>query len=144
MSDSVWQAPLDRFQTGVAAPHPTPAGVTTSCVTAALALSLLMKALRITGKRPDLLPRAEELIAELRSCADEDVAGVQAYIERRETQALREVPGRAAHAITQAILLCPPAAEAVKGLISADIEAATALLQGAEIAVQACIAANAR
>lgn len=144
MSDSVWQAPLEQFQEGVAAAQPTPAGVTASCVTAALALSLLIKALRITGKRPDLLPEALELVAELRQCADDDVAGVQAYIQRRETDALREVPGRAAHAIARALALCPPAAEAVRGLISADIEAATAILQGAENAVQACIAANSR
>lgn len=144
MTASLWHAPLDQFQSDVAAALPAPAGVATTCVAAALGLSLLVKVLRITGKRQDLLPEALELIGELRAAADADVAGVRAYIQTRDTRALHEVPTRAAHLMAKGLTLCASAAEAVDGLIAADIAAATALLQGAESAVQACIAANSR
>lgn len=144
MAPSLWHAPLDQFQSGVAAAQPAPAGVATACVAAALGLSLLVKVLRITGQRQDLLPEALRLIADLREAADADVAGVRAYIQTRDSRALHEVPARAAHAIAQGLTLCAAASEVVTGLIAADSAAAAALLQGAENAVQACIAANAR
>jgi hypothetical protein len=112
-------------------------------VSAALALSLLVKVLRIRGGRPDLLERALMLVAELRGLADADVAGVQAYIQNRDTRGLQEIPARAQHAVAQALSLCVEAESAVSGLIAADIRAAAALLEGAAGAIATCVAANA-
>lgn len=142
MSASVWQAPLAEFQSEVAAAQPAPAGVAVACVTAALGVSLLVKVLRITGKRPDLLARALPLIEDLRAAADADVAAVRAYIQTRSKQAIQEVPARAAHAVAEASILCAEAAQSVTGLIAADIAAAAALLRGAMFAITACMSAN--
>ncbi|MEP6961816.1 MAG: cyclodeaminase/cyclohydrolase family protein [Acidobacteriota bacterium] len=143
MDASLWQDTLDGFQQGVAADRPTPAGVATAAVTAALGLSLLVKALRITGKKPELLEPALKLIEELRSAADADVAAVRRYIETKDQGSLHDAPVRAAKAAMAGVTLCEDAAGAVKGLIRADIEASTALLQGAAAAIAACVAANA-
>ena len=142
MSVSLWQAPLDRFQSEVAAAQPAPAGVAVACVTATLGLSLLLKVLRITRKRDDLLDPASRLIEELRTAADADVAAVRAFMETRDKQSLHDVPARAAHSIAQALTLCAAASESTSGLISADVAAATALLEGAATAVNACVSAN--
>jgi len=142
MDASLWQAPLADFQSSIAAAQPAPAGVAVACVTGALGLSLLVKVLRITGKRPDLLDLALQLIEELRSAADADVAAVHTYIQTRAKQALHDVPARAAHAVAQALILCAAASESVTGLIAADVEAATALLQGSATAIESCVAAN--
>lgn len=143
MGASLWESTLDGFQEGVAAAHPTPAGVATAAVTAALGLSLLVKALRITGERPELIEPALGLIRHLRAAADADVVAVQHYIQTRETGALHDPPVVAARAAMEGVGLCEQAAGAVKGLIRADIEASTALLQGAAAAIAACVAANA-
>jgi len=142
MDASLWQAPLEEFQAEVAKAQPAPAGVATSCVTATLGISLLVKVLRITGKRADLIDPALALIEDLKVIADADVAAVRAYIQTRETQAMRDVPTKAAHAAAQALLLCAEASEAVTGLIAADVEAAAAILQGASTAITACVDAN--
>ncbi len=142
MSASLWQAPLAEFQTEVAAPQPAPAGVAVACVNAALAVSLLVKVLRITGKCPELLDPALRLIDELRSAADADVEGVRNYIRTRDSQELHDVPARAAHAAAEASALCAEAARSVTGLIAADIGAAAALLSGAKMAINTCISAN--
>ncbi|MEO5922430.1 MAG: hypothetical protein ABIR70_01240 [Bryobacteraceae bacterium] len=142
MSASVWQATLTEFQTGVAAAQPTPAGVAVSCVTATFALSLLVKVLRISGKSPELLEPARQLIEEIRAIADADVAAVHAYIQNRDKRGLKEVPPRGAHLIAEAMKLCAEASETVTGLLAADIAAATALLNGSATAIAACIDAN--
>lgn len=142
MDASLWQAPLAQFQSDVATTQPAPAGVAVACVTAALGLSLLVKVLRITGKRPDLLEPALHLIEDLRAAADADVAAVRAYFQTRDQQALLTVPAQAEHLTAQALILCAEASEAVTGLISADVEAATELLHGASNAINACVSAN--
>jgi hypothetical protein len=143
MDASIWPRPLGEFQESVAAPQPMPAGVATAAATAALGLSLLMKALRIKGVRADLLGPAQELINELRETADADVAAVQAYIQNRDGSGMQTVPARAAHAVAQALNLCVEAEPSVTGLIAADVRAAAALLDGAANAIAACIGANA-
>jgi formiminotetrahydrofolate cyclodeaminase len=142
MADSLWQLTLADAQTEVASTQPAPAGVATAAITAALALSLLVKVLRITGQRDDLLTHAEPLIETLRTIADEDVAAVRAYIATRETGALQAVPKRAADAVLRAIELCDQAHGDIKGLIIADVRVARSLLQGSADAIAACIAAN--
>ena len=142
MSASVWQVPLAEFQSEVAAAQPAPAGVAVACVTAALGLSLLVKVLRITGQRPELLEPALRLIEELRSAADADVAAVHAYIQTRSKHAMLDVPARAAHAVAEASTLCAEASQSVTGLIAADVASAGALLRGAMTAINACLSAN--
>lgn len=142
MEASLWQAPLGEFQRDVAAAKPAPAGVATACVSAALGLSLLIKVLRITGQRSDLLPRAERKTEELRAIADADVDAVYAYIQTRNASGLREVPARALSATRRAIDLCDQSAPSISGLIAADVAAAKAILQGALSAIEACITAN--
>lgn len=142
MSASVWQTPLADFQFEVAAGQPAPAGVAVACVTAALGLSLLVKVLRITGQRPELLEGALRLITDLQADADADVAAVRDYIQTRNKQAMRDVPARAAHSVAEASALCAEAAQSVTGLIAADVAAAAALLRGAMFALTACISAN--
>jgi len=142
MSASLWQAPLAEFQTEVAAAQPAPAGVAVACVSAALAVSLLVKVLRITGKRPELLDRALGLVEELRGVADSDVRAVRAYIQTRDKSAMENVPARAAHLIAEASAVCAQAAESVTGLIAADVGAAGAMLRGAMVAVTICMSAN--
>jgi formiminotetrahydrofolate cyclodeaminase len=142
MKGSLWHAPLGECQSDIAAAKPAPAGVATACVTAALGLSLLIKVLRITGQCGNRLPPAEHLIAELRAIADADVNAVYAYIQTRNATGLREVPERALRAARQAVDLCAQTAPHITGLISADVAAASALLEGSIKAIEACIAAN--
>jgi formiminotetrahydrofolate cyclodeaminase len=142
MSASLWQAPLAEFQTEVAKAQPAPAGVAVACVNATLAVSLLVKVLRITGKCPELLAPALRLIEELRSAADADVEAVRTYMKTRDKQAMDDIPARAALAAAEASALCAEAARSVTGLISADIGAASALLRGATIAITTCMSAN--
>jgi formiminotetrahydrofolate cyclodeaminase len=142
MSVSVWQTPLSDFQSEVAAAQPAPAGVAVACVTAALAVSLLVKVLRITGQRPELLDPALRLIEELSAAADDDVAAVRTYIQTRDKHAMEDIPAQAAHTVAQASALCAETANSVTGLISADVAAASALLRGAMIAITSCITAN--
>ncbi len=142
MSASVWQVPLAEFQSEVAAAQPAPAGVAVACVTAALGVSLLVKVLRITGKRPELLEPALLLIEELQAAADADAAAVRAYIQTRNKQAMQDIPARAAHLMAEASTLCAEAAQSVTGLIAADVAAAAALVRGAMFAITACMSAN--
>jgi len=142
MSPSVWQMPLNEFQFAVAAPQPAPAGVATSCVVAALALSLLVKVLRIRGQREELIDPALQLIEDLRVLTDADIAAVRGYIQTRNAQAMKDIPRQAEHAVAQGLILCAAAAESITGLIAADIAAATTLLDGAASAIAACVAAN--
>ena len=105
-------------------------------------MSLLVKVLRITGQRPELLDPALFLIEELRAAADADVAAVRTYIQTRDKRAMHDVPAQAAHAVAQALALCATVTDSITGLIAADVAAASALLRGASTAIQACMTAN--
>ncbi len=100
-----------------------------------------MKVLRIRGTHETLLPLALDLIEELRSTADEDIAAVRSYIQTRDAKPLREVPQKAEHLVAQALVLCAAVSD-ITGLIAADVAAATALLEGASNAIGACVTAN--
>jgi len=113
-----------------------------ACVNATFALSLLIKVLRITGKAPELLEPARQLIEEIRAAADADVAAVHDYMQTRNKQGMQQVPKEAGHLVTKAITLCAEASRSVTGLLAADIAAATALLDGSASAISACVAAN--
>jgi formiminotetrahydrofolate cyclodeaminase len=143
MTGSLWNSPLGDVQESVAEARPTPAGVATATIAAALGLSLVVKVLRIRGRRQDLIEQALALIAELRSLADEDVAAVEAYMQRREKAAMIAIPERAAEATDRAANLCVEADDGAPGLLAADLEAGRALVRGAAKAIRACVAANA-
>jgi formiminotetrahydrofolate cyclodeaminase len=142
MAVSLWRQSMEEFQESVAAAKPAPAGVATSAATAALGLSLLIKVLKITGKCEELVEPAQKLVIDLREVADADVEAVSAYIQKRETRGLREVPERALELVTQSAELCGKAAPHITGLIAADVMAAKALLGGSAAAIRVCIAAN--
>jgi formiminotetrahydrofolate cyclodeaminase len=129
---------LDEVQESVAAARPAPAGVAVACIAAALAVSLIGKVLRITGKRPELLLPVDRVIADLRTTADADCAAIETYMQTRDRTALSEVPRKAAALIAEGSELCAGAAESVTGLIAADLAGAAALLDGAARAVAAC------
>lgn len=107
-----------------------------------MGLSLLIKVLRITGKCSELIEPLLKLVIELREVSDADVDAVSAYIERRETRGLKEVPERALQLVEQAADLTRQAVPHITGLIAADVKAATALLGGSAAAIRVCIAAN--
>jgi len=142
MSVSVWQQSTGDFQESIAAAKPAPAGVATAAATAAMGLSLLIKVLRITGKCPELIEPSLELVIDLREVSDADVEAVSAYIERRETRGLKEVPEQALKLVDEAAHFCAQAAPQITGLIAADVMAAKALLGGSAAAIRVCIAAN--
>jgi hypothetical protein len=142
MRVSLWRQSMEEFQESIAAAKPAPAGVATAAATAAMGLSLLIKVLRITGKCPELIEPLLKLVIDLREVSDADVEAVSAYIERRETRGLREVPERALQLVTQAADLCGQAAPHITGLIAADVMAAKALIGGSAAAIRVCSAAN--
>jgi formiminotetrahydrofolate cyclodeaminase len=142
MRVSLWGQSMEEFQESIAAAKPAPAGVATAAATAAMGLSLLLKVLKITGKCPELIEPSEKLIPQLREVADADVDAVSAYIERRETRGLREVPEQALKLVDEAAHLCAQATPHITGLIAADAMAAKALLGGSAAAIRVCIAAN--
>jgi formiminotetrahydrofolate cyclodeaminase len=144
MTVSLWQKLLEEVRQEVASTQPAPAGVATAAITAAFGLSLLMKVLRITGKRADLLDPAQSLLEELLEATDADVAAVRAFIQTRDGSAMNDVPLRAARAPAAALELCREARGSITGLIAADVRASEALLEGASAAIATCIAANQR
>jgi len=147
MSYSIWSNSLVSFSDAVAATRPAPAGVAAAAVAAELGLSLLIKAVAITGGQAELLEAARRESAHLRRAADDDIGAVTAYMSRRDADALRqaiEAPLRAARAAVAGLELCAKATGAVKASLEADLGAAQALLSGALRAVLLCIDANLR
>jgi formiminotetrahydrofolate cyclodeaminase len=114
-------------------------------VTADLGLSLLIKVLTITGKRPDLLEAARSESAKMRLVAAEDIAAVRALMKSRDAKALDQaiaVPMQAARSAAAGLILCAAAESEVHGLLAADLGAAAALLCGAVRAILVCVNAN--
>jgi hypothetical protein len=112
-----------------------------------LGLSLLIKTLVITGKRPDLLDAARAESARLRAAAEEDIVAVHELMRSRDAAAMSraiEIPTRAARSVAAGLDLCTQAEGEVGGLLAADLGAAAALLSGALRAIQICVDANLR
>ncbi len=140
MNVSMW-----AFCDEVASRSPAPAGVAAAAVAADLGLSLLIKTLVITGKRPELLEAARAESARLRQAVDDDIAAVRELMRSRDAAAMKkaiEVPMRAARSAGAGLDLCAQAAGEVRGLLAADLGAAAALLAGAAKAIQVCVDAN--
>jgi formiminotetrahydrofolate cyclodeaminase len=155
MESSIWNGTLASFCDELAAAQPAPAGVAAAAVAASLGLSLLIKALDITGKRKDfasdpqrlaaIIATARRESAKLKGAADEDIAAVRQYMESRDPSAARkaiEVPMTAARAGVAGLDLCGEAAGIVAGSLAADLGAAAALLSGAVRAILLCVDSN--
>jgi formiminotetrahydrofolate cyclodeaminase len=131
-----------EFCDEVASRSPAPAGVATAVVAADLGMSLLIKTLAITGKRPDLLERARAESATLRRTVQEDIAAVRELMRSGDARKATEVPMRAARSVAAGLDLCAQASGEIHGLLAADLGAAAALLSGAAQAIQICVDAN--
>lgn len=141
---SVWDATLDSFCNDLASTEPAPAAVTASCAVAEMGVSLLLKVLRITGRRKKfsadrtrlntLIEAARAESRELRAAADADIAAVRGFIGSRDPAAAKqaiEVPMRAARSVKRCADLCASAADLIQGLPAADLGAGAILLASA-------------
>lgn len=173
MPSHVWDSTLENFRSAAASGEPMPAGVAVSAVTASLALGLLAKVLKISGRRKDFagnLPKLEAVLESARSeskqmmqFAEEDVAAFNAYMastrlpqatdaegegrKRAVDAAVRkaiEVPLAAARAAASGIGLCGEAAGMVHSNVAADLGAATSLLASAMRVFLLCADSNIR
>ena len=145
MAHSIWSESLGSFSDAVAATRPAPAGVAAAAVTAELGLSLMIKAMSITGGHDELVAAARQARAHLRGAADDDIGAVTAYMQSRDAAALQqaiEAPLRAARATVAGMELCAKASGNVKPSLAADLKATQALLAGALRAILICIDAN--
>lgn len=131
-----------EFCDQVASRSPAPAGVAAAAAAADLGMSLLIKALVITGKRPELLEAARAESVRLRQAVDDDIVAVRELIRTRDPRNANEIPMRAARSAAAGLDLCAEAAGEVHGLLAADLGAAKALLSGALQAIQVCVDAN--
>lgn len=146
MPHSVWSDSLASFSDSVAATRPAPAGVAAAAVSAEVGISLLIKALAITGgSNHELLEAARRERTHLRGAADDDIGAVMAYMLARDAAALHQAiaaPLEAARAAVAGLELCAKASGGVKPALAADVGAAQALLAGALRAILICIDAN--
>ncbi|HEY2845325.1 MAG TPA: cyclodeaminase/cyclohydrolase family protein [Bryobacteraceae bacterium] len=151
MPRSIWSDSLAAFSDSVAATRPAPAGVAAAAVAAELGVSLLIKALSITGGQDELLAAARLESAHLRGAADRDIGAVLEFMRARDAAAMQEAtkeaieaPLRAARAATAGLELCAKASGVVKDALAADLLAAQALLAGSLRAIFLCVDANLR
>jgi formiminotetrahydrofolate cyclodeaminase len=145
MSRSIWSESLVSFSEALAATRPAPAGVTAASVVAELGISLMIKAMSITGGHDDLVNAARQEAAHLRGAADDDVSAVLDFMRDRNAAARRqaiEAPMRSARAAVASLELCVRASAAVKPSLAVDQLAAEALIAGALRAILLCINAN--
>jgi formiminotetrahydrofolate cyclodeaminase len=144
ITNSIWQEPLAGFSDDVAAAKPAPAAVVVSCVCADLGLGLLLKVLKIVGRRKSfagdlamlnaLIAAAEKESGELRATADDDIAAVGRFVGSHDPEAAWaaiEIPSRAARVIARGVDLCAQARGMVTGLPAADLGSAVLLLMAA-------------
>ena len=81
MPRSIWSESLSSFSDALAATRPAPAGVTAAAVAAELGISLMIKAMSITGGHDDLVEAARREAAHLRGAADDDIGAVMEYMQ---------------------------------------------------------------
>ena len=145
MSRSIWSESLSSFSDALAATRPAPAGVTAAAVVAELGISLMIKAMSITGGHDELVDAARQEAAHLRGAADDDVGAVMESIRVHDAAARLqaiEAPMRGARAAVASLELCVRASAAVKPSLAVDQLAAEALIAGALRAILLCINAN--
>lgn len=147
MPRSIWSESLASFSDAVAATRPAPAGVTAAAVAAELGMSLMIKAMSITGGHGELVDAARRESARLRGAADDDVGAVMEFIGVHAAAAKQQAidaPLRAARAAVAGLELCTRASSAVKKSLAVDQAAAEALIAGALRAILMCLNANLR
>jgi len=145
MPRSIWSESLSSFSDALAATRPAPAGVTAAAVVAELGISLMIKAMSITGGHEELVDAARQEAAHLRGAADDDVGAVLEFMRDRDAAARRqaiEAPMRGARAAVASLELCVRASAAVKPSLAVDQLAAEALIAGALRAILLCLNAN--
>jgi formiminotetrahydrofolate cyclodeaminase len=136
MPDSIWDSTLAEFRERLSSVESVPAGVSTAAASAALALSLLGKVLRIASKRKDfagdrelarsLMEQSREKSFALSELADRDMA---AYRER--SRDMITVPLQIARHCAAGFALCEQAKPMVHRAVEPDLDAAGTLLSGA-------------
>lgn len=151
IATSLWKTAVEDFRYRVASEEPAPAGVSVAALSAAFALALLEKALRIGVQRKDfrgdrsvldgLALSAQAASARLASLADEDIAAYNEYLAARRLKdapamdaALHtaiEIPLNVARAAVAGLDLCAGAAAFVPRSMSADFSTTVILLSGA-------------
>jgi methenyltetrahydrofolate cyclohydrolase len=170
---SVSDSTLENFRSATASGEPVPAGVSISAVSASLALGLLAKVLKVSGRRKDFTGSQSKLemledSARLHSkrmmqVAEDDILAFNGYMasaklpqgtdkekeERKRAMdaAVRkaiEVPTGAARAAATGIGLCGEATEMVNTVVAADLGAAATLLAAAMRVFLACADSNIR
>jgi formiminotetrahydrofolate cyclodeaminase len=147
MPDSIWDSTLAAFRDRLASLESVPAGVSTAGVSAAFALGLLIKVLKIASKRKDfkgdrslvaaLLEDASAESAILSRCAQEDIAAF-----RQRSRPAIEVPLNVVRGATRGIALCEKARSLVHAAIAPDLSAASTLLAAAARAALFSLDAN--
>ncbi len=116
-------------------------------MSAAIGISLLIKALRITGGQAERIKAAQARIAELRKAADDDVRAVKKFIASDDPELIQDaiqIPLRAARAAASGLDLCFKASGSVSGLLAADVGVAAMLIRASTRAILACVDANVR
>lgn len=167
---TIWTLTLAEFRDRAASDSPTPGGGSVSAVAASLGLSLVIMALRITGRRKGraevmapLIVAGERLLQELAVHAEADIAVFGDYMtahrlprgteaEKKVRQraldaalaAATEVPLNAAGTIVESLALARRAAENAAPDIMSDAAAGGALLHGALAAVLSSVDVNLR
>jgi formiminotetrahydrofolate cyclodeaminase len=145
MPRSIWSESLSSFSDALAATRPAPAGVAAATVVAELGISLMIKAMSITGGHDEIVDTARQQAADLRGAADDDVGAVLEFMRDRDAATRRqaiEAPMRGARAAVASLELCVRASAAVKPSLAVDQLAAEALIAGALRAILLCINAN--
>jgi formiminotetrahydrofolate cyclodeaminase len=136
MPDSIWDSTLAQFRDRLASVESVPAGVSTAAVSAAFAIGLLTKVLKIASRRKDfsgdrslvtaLLDQAQEASQTLSRLADRDIL---AYRER--SRHMITVPIDVARAAAVGLALCDQAKPLVHALLAPDLGTAEELLTAA-------------
>jgi len=147
MAESIWTNTLGAFRDRLATVESVPAGVSTAAVTAAFALSLLIKVVKIASRRKAFagdgslalaLMDDARIASELLShCADEDIVAF-----RERSRGAIEVPLKVARAAVSGLVLCGKAEALVHKAVAPDLEAAATLLASAVRATLFSLEAN--
>ncbi len=145
MNHSIWNESLESLYQDLEAAKPTPAGVTAAAVSARLGLGLLIKTLEVVRKRKSFSGDADKVRAALDAARRESAKLAEAADEDITADAARKrsaVPLKAAAAAEAGLALCEEARAFVTGAITADLEAATLLLQAGLNAIRVCVRSN--
>jgi formiminotetrahydrofolate cyclodeaminase len=170
---TIWESTLENVRSATASGEPVPAGVAVSAISASLALGLLAKVLKISGRRKDFPGNQSKLEAiadsaraqskRMMQVAEEDMVAFNNYMasarlpqgsdkerddrKRSTDSAVRkaiEMPIAAARAAASGIELCAEAAGMVNTVVAADLGAAASLLSAALRVFLLCADSNFR